>query len=75
MNESLNAMSEWLQKWRGLDSEKKAQLSEFIQTLYLVWREEGVKNGFYRGLATQLIREFKNAMHLLRGIGWLTLVL
>lgn len=29
----------------------------FSQTLYLVWREEGVKKGLYRGLATQLLRK------------------
>lgn len=30
----------------------------FFQTIFLVYREEGLRNGLYRGLATQLIRKY-----------------
>jgi len=32
----------------------------FTQTLYLVWKEEGFRNGLYRGLVTQLFRQIPN---------------
>jgi solute carrier family 25 protein 33/36 len=32
----------------------------FMQTFYLVWKEEGMRNGLYRGLATQLLRQIPN---------------
>ncbi|CAG2106696.1 unnamed protein product [Medioppia subpectinata] len=40
--------------------EEGQKYRNFTQTLYLVWREEGVKNGLYRGLVTQLIRQIPN---------------
>lgn len=33
---------------------------KFFQTIFLVYREEGLRNGLYRGLATQLLRQIPN---------------
>lgn len=30
----------------------------FFQTIFLVYREEGIRNGLYRGLVTQLLRKY-----------------
>ncbi|XP_054159159.1 mitochondrial carrier protein Rim2-like [Oppia nitens] len=40
--------------------EEGQKYHSFVQTIYLVWREEGVKNGLYRGLVTQLVRQIPN---------------
>ncbi|XP_017493086.1 PREDICTED: solute carrier family 25 member 36-like [Rhagoletis zephyria] len=32
----------------------------FFQTIFLVYREEGIRNGLYRGLVTQLLRQIPN---------------
>lgn len=32
----------------------------FFQTIFLVYHEEGIRNGLYRGLCTQLLRQIPN---------------
>lgn len=39
--------------------EEGSKYRTFIQTMLLVWREEG-RSGLYRGLGTQLVRQIPN---------------
>jgi len=31
----------------------------FFQTIFLVWKEEGIRNGLYRGLGTHFLRKLE----------------